>query len=145
MRGFRETLTDRRIGIREEMVVLRELGDDAGDRSGYDAMRRLLGLKPRPDGVFCYNDSTAMGAMKAVLEAGLRVPEDVAVVGCGNVVFADFLRVPLTSVDQQSEEIGKRAAKLALSLLENPPKRPKQVVLTPILVQRESTHRRKKK
>jgi LacI family transcriptional regulator len=145
VRGFREALAQRRIRVREETVILRELGDDAGDRSGYDAMRQLLQLKPRPDGVFCYNDSTAMGAMKAVLEAGLRVPEDVAVVGCGNIVFADFLRVPLTSVDQQSEEIGKRAAKLALSLLENSAKRPKHIVLTPTLVQRASTHRRKKK
>jgi LacI family transcriptional regulator len=82
-----------------------------------------------------------MGAMKAVLDAGLRVPEDVAVVGCGNVAYSDFLRIPLTSVDQHSAEIGKRAAKLALSLLDNPPMRWKQVVLTPELVERASTRR----
>ena len=81
--------------------------------------------------------------MKAVLEAGLRVPGDVAIVGCGNVTYADFLRVPLTSVDQKSEEIGKRAAKLALAVLENPPNRMKQIVLTPTLVARASTGRSK--
>jgi LacI family transcriptional regulator len=104
-------------------------------------MKRLLELKPRPDGVFCYNDPTAMGAMKAVLEAGLNVPGDVAIVGCGNVTYADFMRIPLTSVDQQSEEIGARAGKLALSILEHPPGRPKQVVLQPTLVARASTER----
>jgi LacI family transcriptional regulator len=92
--------------------------------------------------VFCYNDPTAMGAMKAVLEAGLRIPEDVAIVGCGNVAYADFLRVPLTSVDQQSAAIGERAARMALALLESgPATRPTTVLLEPKLVVRASTLR----
>lgn len=143
LQGYREVLHRRKVPERPGTVILREHGDDAGDCSGYQAMRRLLELRPRPDGIFCYNDPTAMGAMKAVLEAGLRIPEDVAVVGCGNVAYADFLRIPLTSVDQQSEEIGKRAAKLALSILEDPPKRVKHIVLTPTLVARASTRRSK--
>jgi len=143
LQGYREVLRQRKILERPGTEILREHGDDAGDRSGYQAMRRLLDLKPRPDGIFCYNDPTAMGAMKAVLEAGLRVPDDVAIVGCGNVTYADFLRIPLTSVDQKSEEIGKRAAKLALNVLENPPNRMKQIVLTPTLVVRASTLRSK--
>ena len=139
--GYREVLAAKRIPVRPETIIPRENPDDAGESSGYDAMQRLLQLKPRPDGVFCYNDPTAMGAMKAVLDAGLRVPEDVAVVGCGNVAYADFLRIPLTSVDQHSAQIGKRAGKLALSLLDNPPKRWKQVVLRPELIERASTGR----
>jgi LacI family transcriptional regulator len=142
LRGYREVLAQKNIAERPGTVVLREHGDDAGERSGYDGMRRLLELRPRPDGVFCYNDPTAMGAMKAVVDAGLRVPEDVAVVGCGNVAYADFLRISLTSVDQQSAQIGQRAAKLALSLLDNPPKHSKQYVLAPKLIQRESTRRK---
>jgi len=139
--GYRDVLTRRNIPERPGTVILRETGDDPGVRSGYEAMRRLLALKPAPDGVFCYNDPTAMGAMKAVLDAGLRVPNDIAIVGCGNVAYADFLRIPLTSVDQHSEEIGRRAAKLALSVLENAPKRMKQIVLAPKLVERASTRR----
>lgn len=143
LRGYREVLVRRRIEERPETVVLREHGDDAGALSGYKTMQRLLTLHPRPDGVFCYNDPTAMGAMKAVIDAGLRVPQDVAIVGCGNVVYADFLRIPLTSVNQHSAEIGKRAAKLALDLLKKPSDRLKQVVITPDLVKRESTRRSK--
>jgi len=141
LRGYREVLVRRHILERPETVVSREHGDDAGDLSGYGIMQRLLNLHPRPDGVFCYNDPTAMGAMKAVIEAGLRVPEDVAIVGCGNVAYADFLRIPLTSVDQHSAEMGRRAAKLALNLLSHPPGRPKHVVLAPVLVKRDSTRR----
>jgi LacI family transcriptional regulator len=141
--GFRKVLAENGIAARPEFIVMREHGDDAGDLSGYEVMQRLLALKPRPDGVFCYNDPTAMGAMKAVLEAGLDVPNDVAVVGCGNVTYADFLRVPLTSVDQHSEAIGERAAKLALTLLEQRPARTKQIILDPQLVERASTRRTK--
>ncbi len=75
-------------------------------------MGRLLALPSPPDGVFCYNDPLAMGAMDCILDAGLRVPEDVAVIGCGNLHYDSSLRVPLSSVDQQSVEMGKRAAKL---------------------------------
>jgi LacI family transcriptional regulator len=141
LQGYREVLARWKIPERSGTVVLREHGDDAADRSGYRAMRGLLELKPHPDGVFCYNDPTALGAMKAVLDAGLRVPDDVAIVGCGNVAYADFLRIPLTSVDQHSEEIGQRAAKLALNVLESPPKRMERIVLTPKLVERASTRR----
>jgi LacI family transcriptional regulator len=140
--GFRRALRVRGMAVAAGYIEMREHGDDAGDASGYRAMQRLLALPVPPDGVFCYNDPTAMGAMKAVLEAGLRVPEDVAIAGCGNVAYADFLRVPLTSVDQQSDAIGDRTARLALALLESAsPGRPKTVLLEPKLVVRASTMR----
>lgn len=62
---------------------------------------------PRPDGVFCYSDRIALGAMRAMLDLGLRVPEDIAVVGWGNVPYADSLRVPLTSVDLDCKKLGE--------------------------------------
>jgi LacI family transcriptional regulator len=142
--GFRMALRAHQIACPPEYVVMREHGDDAGEASGYDAMKRLLALEQRPDGVFCYNDPTAMGAMKAVLEAGLSVPDDVAVAGCGNVAYADFLRVPLTSVDQQSEGIGDRTARMALGLLERgAAAKHTTVLLEPKLVVRASTLRRR--
>jgi LacI family transcriptional regulator len=141
-RGYHDVLAARGVKPREDYAIRQEHGDDAGDISGYAAMKALLELKPRPDGVFCYNDPTAMGAMKAALEAGLDVPRDLAIVGCGNVAYAEFMRIPLTSVDQQSAQIGERAAKLAVGLLDNRPPRAKQIVLAPRLVERASTQRR---
>jgi LacI family transcriptional regulator len=102
-----------------------------------------LQLSPQPDGVFCYNDATAYGAIAAVLDAGLRVPEDVAIVGCGNILYNKFLKIPLTSVDQQTIAIGQKAGKLALQLMEaGEPVAPQRILLEPKLVVRESTKRK---
>ena len=117
---------------------------DAGfqDHTGYEAMKELLQVNPLPDGVFCYNDPVAIGAMKALHEAGLRVPEDVAVVGAGNVHYSDALAVPLTTIDQKTREIGARAAGLLLEQIESKrPPRDATILFVPELVPRKSTQR----
>src|SRR5438034_81752 len=102
---------------------------------GTDEMRQLLRLDPRPDGVFCFNDSLAVGAMKAVLEAGLRVPEDVALVGASNTRLSDFLRVPLTTIDQSSELNWQLAGDLILDLIQSKRRRrPRTVLVGPRLI-----------
>lgn len=138
--GYKRALDRHRMDLVPEYVAMEETGDVAADASGFKAMMALLRTNPRPDGVFCYNDPSAMGAMHAILEAGLRVPQDVAVIGCGNVRYAEFLRVPLSSVDQNSPELGRYAGELALSLigLKTPP-RPKIILLEPKVIAREST------
>ena len=143
LEGFRRTLSRNGLSLPANYIIHSRSGDDAGDVSGYDAMTRLLELKPFPDGVFCYNDPVATGALKAALERGIRVPEDIAIMGCGNAHNSELLRVPLTSIDQDSAGIGERAAKLALSLVEakSGPMRPKTVLLTPTVMVRESTRR----
>jgi LacI family transcriptional regulator len=126
-----------------DIVSIGPSGDHMGDQAGYAAMLKLLKNKNRPDGIFCFNDPVALGTMRAVLDSGLRVPEDIAVVGCGNVSYSDFLRVPLTSVDQNSKMIGKIAASLALKLaLSKAPAEPKSVLVQPHLVVRASSLRR---
>ena len=129
-------------------LALEEAGADYVDvarkpgKSGMAAMKRLLEVTPVPDGVFCYNDPVAIGAMRAISESGLRVPEDIAVVGAGNVHYSDFLAVPLTTVDQGTSEIGKRAAKLLLERIASKRfLRPRKVLIVPRLVVRQSTRR----
>jgi LacI family transcriptional regulator len=118
-------------------------GDDRGDVGGYQAARKLLACDPLPDGIFCYNDPVAMGAMRAILHAGLRIPQDIALVGCGNLHYADFLRVPLSSIDQNSTSIGDRSAALALALIEaKTPLRPESILVTPKLMPRASSLRK---
>jgi LacI family transcriptional regulator len=112
------------------------------DTTGYDAMQRLLHLKPRPDGVFCYNDPVAVGAIKAILEAGLDVPQDIAVVGAGDIHYSDMLRVPLSTVNQSSFQIGESAAQLLLECMESKtPLSPKRILFPARLVVRESSLR----
>ena len=140
LRGYQQALADNRLPAPAEYIHRRAHSDDEGDAAGYEGMKALLDLNPRPDAVFCYNDPMAMGAMEAALDAGLRVPDDLAIVGCGNVKYARMLRVPLSSVDQDSEGLGEQAAGLALELAKaKNALRPKTILLPPTLVVREST------
>src|SRR5215471_3217197 len=91
MAGYRHTLQKHDLPLATRYVV----GARYIDSTGYSAMRKLLQQPPIPDGVFCYNDPVAIGAMRAIAEAGLRIPQDIAVVGAGNVHYSDVLAVPL--------------------------------------------------
>jgi LacI family transcriptional regulator len=78
--------------------------------------------------------------MHATLEAGLSIPQDIAFIGCGNVRYSDYLRVPLSSVDQSTGQLGEEAGKLALALISNGTiPRPRNIRLEPKLVVRASS------
>jgi len=142
--GYSSALARRGMSLPADYIVRRGRGDDWGDVAGFEAMQQLLTLRPRPDGVFCCNDPMAMGAMRAILQAGLRIPQDIAVMGCGNVNYADFLRVPLTSIDQDSDKLGTSAAKLALGIIKrgtNTAMSARNVFLPAKLLIRASTQR----
>jgi LacI family transcriptional regulator len=141
--GYKEALRDNGLPYSEESVVRRSYVDIETTRQGAEAMRLLLGRDPKPDGVFCFNDPLAIGAMSTILEARLRIPEDIALIGCGNLPNDDWLRVPLSSIDQHSQTIGRRAAELALNLIESKQTpRVQTTVLEPTLVARLSSHKR---
>lgn len=125
-------------GLKSAPGYVVQAGADAG--SGYAAMKRLLSVNPRVDGVVCCNDAVAVGAIKAILEAGLEVPYDIEVVGAGNVHYSDILRVPLSTIDLSGTAMGERAAALLLKLLEpRKPARPERVLVPFELVARESS------
>ena len=147
LEGYRKALNEAGMqAMPGHIVSLGSSGDHRGEPGGYEAAKRLVASKKRPDGIFCFNDPSALGAMRAIFEAGLRVPEEIAVVGCGNLSYSDFLRVALSSVDQGSEEIGKRAAAMALQVAsEKSTSRPKRELIEPRLVIRASSLRRKKR
>jgi LacI family transcriptional regulator len=135
LKGYRDALASAGITVPDSYVV--HATDDA---SGYLAARQLLALEPRPDAIFGYNDPTAAGAMKAILEAGIAIPEEVKVIGVGNVHYSDLLRVPLSTIDQSSGAIGQKAADMLIKAIGSKRKRPaKTVLIDPILVPREST------
>lgn len=139
LRGYRDTLRHHQMDSPEERIVTRERVEELGDEAGYQAMQELLKLRNRPDAVYCYNDLTAIGAMEAVRTAGLSVPRDVAFVGTGNLRYAKYLRVPLTSVDQQPVMLGLRTGELALEIMATPDLPSRTVLLPPRLVVRQSS------
>jgi LacI family transcriptional regulator len=140
--GYRHALVSRGLRYSDRYVVPGHRADIGSTSHGAAAMRLLLEQRPKPDGVFCFNDPLAIGALNAILEAGLRIPEDVAVIGCGNLHYDGSLRVPLSSVDQNSQMIGEHAGNILLNLIEAKVRpTPVKIVLDPTLVVRASTRR----
>jgi LacI family transcriptional regulator, galactose operon repressor len=133
--GYTLALEAARVSVRPERIVR----GGFMEADGYRAMQTLLDLRPRIDAVFAANDPAAIGAMKAVWSAGLRVPDDIAIVGAGDIAHGDLLRVPLTTVSWSKEEVGRRAAELVLDEVGPHPSGPfKRVIVPPTLVVRES-------
>jgi LacI family transcriptional regulator len=142
-KGYQNALAKHDLKSHSGYVSMPRLVDVQSRESGAELMRQLLALNPRPDGVFCYNDPMAIGAIHAILDAGLRVPEDIAVIGSGNLHYDTELRIPLSSIDQQTDMIGERAGRLTLSLLESKTQqRNKIIIIQPQLVVRASTDRK---
>jgi LacI family transcriptional regulator len=143
VQGYKRALAQSGHKIIEDYIISEPKGDIETRQRGAEAMRQLLSLKPRPDGVFCFNDPMAMGAMNYALDQGLKIPEELAIIGCGNLHYDDALSVPLSSINQHSRRIGQEAARLALGILNSKtaPK-PENVILAPELIVRRSTLRR---
>jgi LacI family transcriptional regulator len=110
----RRLLTERG-SLQEDLLAH---GDDPTEAGGYTAMRHLLTRSPRPRAVFATNDMMAIGAMVAIREAGLRVPDDIAVAGFDDITVARLLNPPLTTVAQFPQDLGRRAAELLFERLE---------------------------
>jgi LacI family transcriptional regulator len=138
-KGFRNALSTAGMKLPKSYVVTRERFEERGDSAGYRAMQELLAQKHPPDAVFCYNDLSAIGAMEAAMQAGLSIPGDIAFAGCGNLRYAQYLKVPLTSVDQSIERMGEAAARRALTLSTRPDDTPRTSFVEPKLIVRQST------
>ena len=135
-KGYRAALNDAGIRPRREWIVRGGFMES----DGYRAMTRLLAQKARVDAVFATNDPAAIGAMKAIWEADLRVPEDIAIVGVGDIALGDLLRVPLTTVSWSRHEEGRQAAELLLDRIgPQPDGPPRRVVVPPDLIVRRSS------
>jgi len=143
LNGYLKTLAKHGLKTLPGYICTQSMVDVHSTESGEELMKRLLSLNPRPDGLFSYNDPLAIGAIGAILDAGLRVPEDVAVIGAGNLHFDTRLSVPLSSIDQNTTQIGESTARLTLSLIASKTRpRSKTVVIQPRLIVRASTERK---
>ncbi len=108
--GYRRALEDNNLAYDERLVVK----GDFQYESGYEATKHLLALEVPPSAFFACNDLMAVGCISAARELGLRVPQDISVVGFDNVRLASFTNPPLTTVAQPIFEIGALATKMLL-------------------------------
>lgn len=136
--GYRQALTE--FGIRINPLLI--AADRAVVGGGYRAAQEILKVNPRPEAIFCFNDRMALGAYQALNEHGVKIPDDIAIVGFDNEPdFATWFRPPLTTLQLPHYEMGQWAVDHLLWLIENPEqaKRPAvQKMLECPLVERES-------
>ena len=136
--GYQRALAKHKLS--QSAALVRDCG--FSEREGYAAMRAWLATENVPGAIFAVNDPTAIGAMQALEEAGMKVGSDVALVGGGNIHYADMLRVPLTTVSWSRSEMGQQAGRLLLDLIEgkkSPTAKPQSIVLPAELIPRSSS------
>ncbi|MGQ9851129.1 MAG: LacI family DNA-binding transcriptional regulator [Aggregatilineaceae bacterium] len=110
MEGYVKALTEHRLPIAQEMIR----HGDFTEESGYREMCALLQISPRPTAVFTANDLMALGALFAIKESGLRVPDDVAIVGFDDIPTSRLVSPPLTTIRKPQDLIGQRAVEMML-------------------------------
>jgi LacI family transcriptional regulator len=131
--GFMNTMTQFGIPINEDWIQY----GDFHEKSGYEAMSRILAKKPFPKAVYAASDMMALGAMDAIREHGLKMPDDIALVGCDDIEACRYSDPKLTTVKQDKEKLGKLAAYMLIDLI-NGNTEPKSVLVDPELIIRES-------
>jgi LacI family transcriptional regulator len=136
--GYKQALSKHQVTFNPALVIEVEHSED--HQAGYEAMRQLLSLSALPTAVFAHNDVLALGAMHAVQEAGLTVPNDVSIVGYDDIKSAAYFSPPLTTVRLAKHELGREAGRIILEHIQSTKKVPFQKVSLPVeLIVRGST------
>ncbi len=130
--GYQDALRERGLHLQPELTAEGQFSDI----SGYLAMKQLL--PHRPDAVFVASDAMALAAMRAIQEAGLSVPDDIAIVGFDDIPAAANSHPPLTTVRQPIQRTGSVAAEMLIERIEHPEPQPCRVILPTELVIRSS-------
>jgi LacI family transcriptional regulator len=135
LEGFRAIVQDAGISLSPEYV---QQGNSTIE-SSYTATKTLLRLTPRPTAIFATTDWMALGAMRAVFEAGLHVPKDISVVGLDDIVVSAHVSPALTTVAIPKEQLAAAAMEILLSQMAGQNDAPASAVVPPHLVVRQST------
>jgi LacI family transcriptional regulator len=135
LEGYRQALLAHGIPVKDEMIV----EGDFTERSGMMAMQQLLPVSPTA--IFAANDVMAIGALKALRAVGLKIPQDVALIGFDDIPIASIIEPALTTVRQPIERMGSMAVDLLLNLLQSASQEetlPHRIILPTELVIRNS-------
>lgn len=146
-RGYLDALKEHHIPIKEGMIIE---CPSATLEEAEKVTKKLLTMAPIPDAIFANNDLLAMGAMMAIKEKGLKIPEDIALMGFSNWFFSQLMDPPLSSVDQPGFEMGQEAARLLIRQIEMKEKeqfdpKPETKILKTRLVIRQSSLKKQAK
>ena len=115
LRGYKDALRDNKIEIKEELIFSCDSGTF---EEGKTVTQKLLNSKLKIDAIFANNDPMAMGAMMAIKEKGLKIPQDIAIIGFSNWFFGELMEPSLSTIDQPGFEMGQEAARLLIRQIE---------------------------
>lgn len=140
LRGYKQALEDSGIKYDEELVLI----NDLTRQSANDYARQILKMKKRPDGIFTANDTTAVEVICEMQLAGVRIPEDIAVVGFNDEPISTVVQPNLTTINYPAYEVGETAATTLINKLNNTKSAgPRVIVLNHSLIIRKSSERKK--
>ena len=134
LKGYRQAMIETGLSVREEWIV----EGDYGCEGGVEAMSYLYGLEKLPSAVFVCNDMMAIGMLSEAARLGLRVPQDLSVIGYDNVYISRFTAPSLTTIHQPKKEIAARAVDTLIDRLSSKRTKGLQIKVEPTLVERES-------
>jgi LacI family purine nucleotide synthesis repressor len=132
--GFMKAMEEAHISVPENWIVQ----GDFEPESGYRAMQQILSQQHRPTAVFCGGDIMAMGAICAADEMGLRVPQDISLIGYDNVRNARYFSPALTTIHQPKDSLGEAAFNMLLDRIVNKREESQSIEVHPRLVERRS-------
>jgi len=136
LNAYKSALNQLGIPVKEEYI---RMGSERYEHGGYLRMMELLKLEDRPTAVFAATDNLAIGSIHAAKKAGLKIPDDISIVGFDDIMSSSYIEVPLTTVLQPKFEIGKLSAQLLIERInKSDSKFIQQIVLKPELVVRET-------
>jgi LacI family transcriptional regulator len=117
LHGYQDSLRQANLPVDPDLI---QIGDFT-QATGYRCAQKLLALPDRPTAIFAANDKSAIGAIEAITAAGLKVPEDISIIGFDNIEEAFFVNGGLTTVDQFIEDMGRVAVEMLVNLIQNKP------------------------
>ena len=143
IRGFKDALKNYKMNIDSELFMSGDTTKHGGftEEAGFEAIYKYEKLGKFPDAIFCSNDTQAVGAIYALSKLGMKVPDDIAIMGNDNIKLSKYLE--LTTIDQKMYTIGVQATKRLAEIIEKPNDELCQTTINPVLVKRGSTENKK--
>jgi LacI family transcriptional regulator len=130
--GYKDALEEANLKCDDQLIIK----GNFHPKSGYEAANQLLDLPNKPSAIFAVNDLMAMGVIRAAVEQGLKVPDDLAVVGFDDIELASYTIPPLTTISQPINDIGQIAVELLTERIDQPDLEPRRIIINGELVVR---------
>jgi LacI family transcriptional regulator len=134
-KGYVDVLANHALPVRKDYIIQ----GDYSIASGYHGMKKILTMESRPTALFCANDDMAFGAIRAVLEAGLCIPQDISIVGFDDILFSQYTVPALTTIKRDMYGMGKKGASMLLAAIDGHEYQEKRFIMDNELVIRQST------